>query len=445
MPHAAASNAPLHRPKPFHFKVPHGAWLFLAAAWVRQGGMGVARRRRSRPRRRGCRGRLPVSVGGSRRSAAVVRHVGHDSAQQRRCCVAALLPTACPGERDAAGAFLHEATSVAVDSHDEVHCFDRGNVPVVVFDSDGDCLRGWDNPTPHAGIRSATTGLASRVRAQCGAVWSFVPHLPPFFPSCTRFPAIPRLPLRRRLLRRPTSALHAWTHAAVAAAGVCACACACRRERERVRVKGCVREKEKPRGGWLPLIAGRRCDVLCVAGTQHVRPHAITVDHQDDVWLVDDVANAVTKCDRFGVLSHVRPMTICPTGVLTGQEEMAEAAGVRFPAPPRQSGETFITPTDLAVHRRTGDVHVTDGCGDSVVHRLDPGGARARTLCGIASWRLTPTPCDRVPTPVARSPSRCSGNGPGAMHTARVRRCCATLHGVGVRGRATHSVRVAAR
>jgi len=41
------------------------------------------------------------------------------------------------------GIFLHEATSVAVDSHDRVFVFNRGNMPVVVFDQDGNCIGHW--------------------------------------------------------------------------------------------------------------------------------------------------------------------------------------------------------------------------------------------------------------------------------------------------------------
>ena len=30
------------------------------------------------------------------------------------------------------------------------------------------------------------------------------------------------------------------------------------------------------------------------------RLHAITVDHEDNLWLTDDSANTITKCDRSG-------------------------------------------------------------------------------------------------------------------------------------------------
>eukprot|EP01046_Picozoa_sp_COSAG06_P052739 COSAG06_NODE_8935_length_2028_cov_3.504925_3_plen_266_part_00 len=35
-------------------------------------------------------------------------------------------------------------------------------------------------------------------------------------------------------------------------------------------------------------------------GSEFIRPHAITIDHEDNLWLVDDDANIITKCDRDG-------------------------------------------------------------------------------------------------------------------------------------------------
>ena len=38
------------------------------------------------------------------------------------------------------GIWLREATSVAVDDQDRVYVFNRGNVPMLTFDSDGNCF-----------------------------------------------------------------------------------------------------------------------------------------------------------------------------------------------------------------------------------------------------------------------------------------------------------------
>ena len=37
-------------------------------------------------------------------------------------------------------------------------------------------------------------------------------------------------------------------------------------------------------------------------GTDFVHPHAIEIDHQNNVWLIDDVACCITKCTREGEL-----------------------------------------------------------------------------------------------------------------------------------------------
>ena len=39
------------------------------------------------------------------------------------------------------GIFIHEATSVAIDSQDNLYCFNRGNMPVLVFNPDGNLIR----------------------------------------------------------------------------------------------------------------------------------------------------------------------------------------------------------------------------------------------------------------------------------------------------------------
>ena len=46
---------------------------------------------------------------------------------------------------------MHEATSVAINSKDEVFVFNRGNMPVLVFDIDGTLVRHWGNKTPFDG------------------------------------------------------------------------------------------------------------------------------------------------------------------------------------------------------------------------------------------------------------------------------------------------------
>ena len=63
-------------------------------------------------------------------------------------------------------------------------------------------------------------------------------------------------------------------------------------------------------------------------GTEFVRPHAISVDHEDNLWLTDDSGNTITKCDRSGK----RLMMIASNGgglpkVLTTEAEMDAQKG----------------------------------------------------------------------------------------------------------------------
>jgi DNA-binding beta-propeller fold protein YncE len=95
------------------------------------------------------------------------------------------------------------------------------------------------------------------------------------------------------------------------------------------------------------------------AGCCYTWAHSIRVDHQDNVWLVDTVGNQVFKTDRKG-----NPLMTIGTGI---------------PAP-RQSGEMFNRPTDIAIHPTSGDLFISDGYGNSRVHRLAPDGSH------ILSW-----------------------------------------------------------
>ena len=57
---------------------------------------------------------------------------------------------------------------VAVDSKDNVYCFNRGNMPVLVFDPKGNLIRYWGNSTPFAGTRSYVNPYGSKVARWCG-------------------------------------------------------------------------------------------------------------------------------------------------------------------------------------------------------------------------------------------------------------------------------------
>ena len=153
------------------------------------------------------------------------------------------------------GLWMREATAVAVDSADRVYVFNRGNMPMLVFDPDGNLVDQWGNETPHAGMTTITDpyGVSRQV-------WEGV-----------RFP---------------------WAH-------------------------------------------------------------AVRTDPNDDLWLVDVHTHLLTKADRSG-----KTLMTLGTGI---------------PAE-RQGGQPFNRPTDVAIHPVSGDIFVSDGYGNSRVHRFDRDG-----------------------------------------------------------------------
>jgi DNA-binding beta-propeller fold protein YncE len=87
---------------------------------------------------------------------------------------------------------------------------------------------------------------------------------------------------------------------------------------------------------------------------QTVRAHGITIGPDDSVWLTDDGAHTVRQFSVDGKL------------LLTlGTREK--------PADPH-SGKPFNRPTHVALCPRTGNLYVSDGYGNSRVHKYDPAG-----------------------------------------------------------------------
>ena len=158
------------------------------------------------------------------------------------------------------GIWLREATAVTVDSNDRVYVFNRGNVPILVFDPDGNLIDMWGNDDPQGSVRITEDPYGNRLQ-----FWN----------------------------------------------------------------------------GWF------------------MRAHGISTDHEDNLWLVDDVGNKIHKYTTSGELL----LTIG-----TGEEV------------PRESGKMFNRPTDAAVNPATGDVFISDGYGNSRVHRMDAKGNH------ILSW-----------------------------------------------------------
>jgi DNA-binding beta-propeller fold protein YncE len=87
--------------------------------------------------------------------------------------------------------------------------------------------------------------------------------------------------------------------------------------------------------------------------------HAVAVDHDDNIWLVDHEGHTVEKRTLDGKV------------LLT--------LGTRGDPAAWQSNEPFNGPTDVAVHPRTGDVFVSDGYDNSCIHRFDADGRHVQT------------------------------------------------------------------
>ncbi len=84
------------------------------------------------------------------------------------------------------------------------------------------------------------------------------------------------------------------------------------------------------------------------------RTHGILIGPDDSVWCVDDGIHTITKFTSEGKLL----MTIGTTG---------EPSKI-------WSGEPFNRPTHAAVSPNTGNIYITDGYGNSRVHKYTPDG-----------------------------------------------------------------------
>jgi DNA-binding beta-propeller fold protein YncE len=90
------------------------------------------------------------------------------------------------------------------------------------------------------------------------------------------------------------------------------------------------------------------------------RPHSVVVDAADNIYLVDAGGHFVQKRTQDGKI------------LLT--------LGDRGTAVAAHSGDYFNQPTDIAIHPITGEMYISDGYGNSRIHRFDADGKH------IASW-----------------------------------------------------------
>lgn len=87
---------------------------------------------------------------------------------------------------------------------------------------------------------------------------------------------------------------------------------------------------------------------------EFLRPHGICVDKNDDLYLIDDQGHMIEKRTKEGKLIF-----------RLGEKGKSSA---------RQSGDIFNLPTDAIVDPDTGDIFISDGYGNSRVHKFDTEG-----------------------------------------------------------------------
>ncbi len=109
------------------------------------------------------------------------------------------------------------------------------------------------------------------------------------------------------------------------------------------------------RGQWPVMVfdtSGRLLDTW--GAGQFVRPHGIAFDPEGNLYLTDVGLHTVQKRTPAGEL-------------------LMEIGKPRTPSP-LHSGIPFNQPTQVAVHPDTGEIFVSDGYGNSAVHRFSPDG-----------------------------------------------------------------------
>ena len=100
--------------------------------------------------------------------------------------------------------------------------------------------------------------------------------------------------------------------------------------------------------------------------SEFVKPHGLTIDENDELWLVDVGAHVITHC----TMSGERKMMLLPgPRVITDTKQMKNLVGEKQVPALQQSGKPFNKPCNVAVQRRPdGHIFVCDGYGNSRIH-----------------------------------------------------------------------------
>jgi DNA-binding beta-propeller fold protein YncE len=150
--------------------------------------------------------------------------------------------------------------------------------------------------------------------------------------------------------------------------------------------------KYRPVEGW-----GRLPD-----GWSFVEATSVAVDRNDNVWVFNRGAHPVIMFDRAGtfvrswgegVFRRAHGITIGPDGTLWLTDDLHHTIRqftpdgkllltIGDPDQPStlQGGKPFNRPTHVALHPKTGDIFISDGYGNSRVHKYDPTGRH------LVSW-----------------------------------------------------------
>ena len=120
------------------------------------------------------------------------------------------------------------------------------------------------------------------------------------------------------------------------------------------------------RGNWPVMVFDVDGNFLETWGEgEFVRPHGIFVDGDDNLFMADDDGHFVDKRTSSG--------------------EVIFRLGERGKPAAWQEGDPFNRPTDIVVHPDSGDIFISDGYGNSRVHKFDANGNHVKSW-GEPGW-----------------------------------------------------------
>lgn len=101
-------------------------------------------------------------------------------------------------------------------------------------------------------------------------------------------------------------------------------------------------------------------------------PHGATVDADDNFYCVDSGGHMVYKFDRHGKLLFTLGRRGHPSDTGAEYKPMHEMPDYRTV---KRGAGPFFAPTNLAVAPKSGDLYISDGYGNSRIHRFTKDGA----------------------------------------------------------------------